>query len=58
MNDRLNSTVTVLADSSNEHGGHIVTFSQFWLGALALTLGTLLANLLFVYPIARAIKRM
>jgi hypothetical protein len=53
----IHGKVSMLIDSNTESGGYILTFSQFWLGSIALIFGTLIANLVFVYPIARAAKK-
>ena len=50
--------VTVLIDSSEENGGYILTFLQFWAAPLALLIGTILANILIVYPTAIVIMRL
>ena len=56
--ENVGEDVTVLINSSLPNGGYINTFSQFWLKYVALVLGTLIANLIFMYPSIIAIKKM
>ena len=56
--ENIGEDVTVLINPSLPSGGYINTFSQFWLKYVALVFGTLIANLIFVYPITIAIKKM
>jgi len=49
--------VAVLIDSSEENGGYILTFLQYWAAPLALIIGIILANILIVYPTAIVIMR-
>ena len=47
----------VIIDNSVKQGGYILTFTQFWMGPIALLAGTLLPFVLFVYPLLSAIGR-
>jgi len=50
--------VTVLIDPSEENGGYILTFLQYWLAPLALITGIIVVNILILYPIAKVIMRL
>jgi len=50
--------VTVLIDDSSPNGGYINSFTQFWLANIALVIGTLLFNLVFVIPVIIVVKKM
>jgi len=56
--ENVGNDVTVLVNLSMPNGGHINTFTQFWLKYVALTFGTLLANVVFIYPFILGIKKM
>ena len=49
--------IPVIIDNSVKEGGYILTFTQFWLGPIALLAGTLLPFILFVYPILSAMMK-
>ena len=49
--------IPVIIDNSVKQGGYILTFTQFWMGPIALLAGTLLPFVLFVYPLLLAIRR-
>lgn len=49
--------VSVLIDPSEENGGYILTFLQYWLTPLALITGIIAVNILIMYPIAKVIIR-
>ena len=56
--ENVGEDVIVLINPSLPNGGHINTFTQFWLKYVALVFGTLIANLVFMYPSIIAIKKM